>query len=57
MPYSFILPAFLLYLLALSVVLVVTLLYRPAAHLRRYVSSVLISGRLWVSLSQLPFMP
>jgi hypothetical protein len=46
MPYFFILPAFVLYFLAMSVAIVVTLLYQPAAHLRRYLTSLL----MWSSL-------
>ena len=46
MPYFFILPAFVLYFLAMSAAIVVTLLYPPVAPLRRYVTSMLI----WSSL-------
>jgi hypothetical protein len=42
MPYFFILPAFVLYFLAMSAAIIVTLLYRPAAKLRRYLTSLLI---------------
>jgi len=42
MPYFFVLPAFVLYFLATSVAIVVTLLYGPAANLRRYLTSLLI---------------
>jgi hypothetical protein len=42
MPYFFILPAFVLYVLAMSAAIFVTLLYRPVAGLRRHVSAALI---------------
>ena|SRR5688572_32105784 len=46
MAYFFILPAFVLYFLAMIVAIIVTALYRPAAHLRRYLTSLL----LWSSV-------
>jgi hypothetical protein len=41
-PYFLILPAFLLYVFAISAFIVFTFLYRPAAYLRRFAGSVLI---------------
>jgi len=46
MPYFFILPLFALYFLAMLSAIIVTMLYRPAAHSRRYLTSLLI----WSSL-------
>jgi hypothetical protein len=46
MPYFFILPVFVLYVLALSAAVAVASLYRPAAFLRPYAVAVLI----WSSL-------
>jgi hypothetical protein len=42
MPYFFILPAFILYVLAMSIAVAVASLYRPAAFLRPYAVAVLI---------------
>ena len=42
MPYFLIVPAFVLYFLAMSAAIVATLLYEPLANLRRYLTSLLI---------------
>jgi hypothetical protein len=51
MPYFFIFPLFVLYFLAMCAAIGITLLYRPAAPLRRYISSVLVWSSLGFVLS------
>ena len=46
MPYFFIIPLFVLFVIGMLILLAITWLYRPAAQFRPYVASVL----LWASL-------
>jgi hypothetical protein len=55
-PYFIILPAFVLYVIAMSAALVVTCLYRPAKVLRPYVLSVLLWSSAGFILSTVVFV-
>jgi len=56
MPYFFILPAFVLYFLAMSVAIAVTFLWRQIAPLRRYFVSILIWSSLGLILSTVVYV-
>ena len=55
MPYLFILPAFVLWVAALGVAIVVTSLHRPGVWLRPYVVSVLVWSSLGFVLSTIVY--
>jgi hypothetical protein len=55
MPYFFILPAFVLWVAALGVAIVVTSLHRPAVWFRPYVVSVLVWSSLGFVLSTIVY--
>ena len=56
MPYFFILPAFVLFVVTLGVAMVVTSFYQPAARLRPYLVSVLIWSSLGFALSTILYV-
>jgi hypothetical protein len=56
MPYFFILPGFVLYVFAISVAIVVTIVYKPVAHLRRLLTSLLIWSSFGFVVSTLAYV-
>ena len=56
MPYFFILPAFVLYVVAMTAAIVVTWLHRPVAYLRRYLLSILLWSSIGFVVSTLVYV-
>ena len=56
MPYFFILPAFVLYVVAMTAAIVVTWVHRPIAYLRRYFLSILLWSSIGFVVSTLVYV-